>query len=226
MIKETFTRHELSGLELKDKMKKKIFYKLLRDELSYSHITYKIGLNKDRRQFKLDNYYIGLGFTTLECIFNNISNNTKIAIIEICDDSKVFVINPDEFITDKFIINEIIDLRIFINSSLEISKIAVGCDYEILRYIDNQTDDICRIGLNINGLAIEYIRNQTPELCHLAVTKDGMSIQFINKQTRILCELAVQQTCLAILYCEYKTKTMYNIIQKKNPFMIKYIVLE
>jgi hypothetical protein len=87
-------------------------------------------------------------------------------------------------------------LALIENQTIEMCKIAIRKNYNLLRYVnkENQTDEIFKLAVSNNGNALKYIpvENQTDEIFKLAVSNNAYALKYIpvEKRTSELVELA------------------------------------
>ena len=226
------------------------FYKFLNNDLKHSDFTYVKGLNIDTNQFNPNKTCSKGGLYFCEkkyCHFYFKDYGTKLALIEIPDDARVYV-EPLKFKADKLIVKQIMDFdevddRFWIN--------IIPNDYHAFEYVKNKTLAICELAIRKNGDAIFYIKDspnlltnelctlavkrkgyslrfideqyRTKEICILAVQKDGEALQFIKTQSDELCIQAVQQNGCALRYAEIQTEEICILAVQQNGFALEYV---
>ena len=123
-----------------------------------------------------------------KCSIYWFDENTKLALIEIPDDARVFVQR----------------------NGLKVDMLIVK-DKVILRDVDD--DNLWIDIIQNNGLILEFVKNQTDEICIIAVQQNGNALQYVKKQTDIICKLAVQQNATALAYVENKTNEIFELAE-------------
>lgn len=230
---------EISGYEFnrlyKDKTK---FYRFLNDNLTHYGFKYVLGLNIDTNEFNPngDCEKGGLYFCDdYTCYLFCTYYGKKIALIEIPDDSRVWI-EHSKCKADRLIITEIIDFvnmpdTFWINiispksDNFEKSNCGCGCGY-VLQYVKDSkllTENICSLAVKQYPLALEYVPNifKTEEICTLAVKENGLALRFVNDQylTEAICILALQQNIGAFKYVS--SQLIPNLLTEK---LLKYAV--
>ena len=99
----------LSGLEFKEKYGT-VFYKVLRSDLIHHGFKYQIGLNIDTQSFNPSGSCEsgGLYFTGIKHLFEFLSYGQYIALIELPDDSQIYI-EYNKFKADQVIIKKILN---------------------------------------------------------------------------------------------------------------------
>jgi len=195
-----------------------IFYKILAKDLIHNNFQYNLGLNVDTSEFNPEGECSqgGLYFAYIEHIFKFINYGTKIGIVEILDDSQVYI-EDDKFKTDKFILKDTINLEdFFINQPRTVCNLATRQNGFILQYIIEQTEEICRLAIQQEGCAICYVIEQTEEICKLAVQQNGYALRFVTEQTEEICKLAVQQNGYALRFVTEQTEEICELAAQQN----------
>jgi hypothetical protein len=195
----------------------KIYYKILRENLTHHGFTYKIGENKDVHEFNTNECSKGgLYFTDYEFLHNYIEYGPKMAKIKLYPDSKVSR-EDGEYKTDKFEILEITDIpeEIYLN--------AVQQDGYALTYVKEQTPEICLAAVKQNGHIIRYVEERTPEIYLAAVQQTGYALQCIEEQTPEICLAAVKQNGYSLQYVEEQTPEICLAAVKQNGYALQYV---
>lgn len=138
---------------------------------------------------------------------------SKVALIEIPDDARVYVEN-DKFKANKLTIMEIIDFK---NISDNFWINILQKDNRALKYVQEQMEEICKLIVQKDGKALKYVKEQfqTAEICKLAIQNNGFALQFVIKQTDQLCKLAVQQNNFAAQFIKSKPERYVNFLFNK-----------
>jgi len=201
----------------------------MNNDLQHHEFSYNIGLNIDTQSF-VPNEYDKKGLYFCEesyCYLYWTKYGEKIAIIEIPDDSRVYV-DPNKFKADKLIIVRIIDFkdmddgfwlnifqtdvwafRYIKNRTTAICLSAIERNKWMIRYLEypsDQTEAVHKIIVQRDGLALKYILNQTEEVCRLAVQQNGFALQYVRHQTKEICELATKRNRSAVYYVRHPTE--------------------
>ena len=224
------------------------FYKFLNNDLKHYGMIYKEGLNKDILPFTptRDCTKGGLYFCEESCCYLFWQRyGTKLAVIKIPDDAKVYV-ERDKFKSDKIIIEHIIEFKnvrdsFWVNilwknglalqyikqQTLELCVIGINQNIDALQYINSefQTYAFARTAVQINGQALKYITNQTEDLCILAVQHFGKALVYVKTQTMQICMEAIQQNYSALEHVnkEFKTDELLKHVVQNNGLSLKYI---
>jgi hypothetical protein len=145
------------------KKSNKIFYLSVIKEKKYYYncikgFKYKLGFNKYNDIFDAGAHYrpltalgysdsSGLHFTTLDHLFESMEfeYGSQIAIIKLCNDSKIGTTPENMYITNKFKIKEFIPTEDFLN-----------------------TQELCMNAVKQNLLALKFVKVQTLEMCKSA----------------------------------------------------------
>ena len=232
------------------------FYKFLRNDLTHFDFKYQLGLNTDTKPFNPTNECSagGLYFCQeSDCQHHYRHYGTKLALIEIPDDARVYV-EDHKFKSDKIIIKEIIDFdkvddSFWINiimskdehdtislynmfavqyvkkQSDELCMFVIEQNGCMLRYIKEQfrTEKICIVAVKQNYYALEHVINQTDEMCILAVQKHGNVLQFVKNQTDEICKLAVQENGYALCWVKNQTFELCELAVQQNNLALQYV---
>ena len=214
---------EYSGIDF-NKMHKNIkFYKFLNNDLTHYDFEYKVGLNIDTAQFNPKRECSGGGLYFCEeskCHFYFDQYGTKLALIEIPDDAKVYI-EENKFKADKIFIKEIIDFD-QINDNFWIDILSENCC--ALQYVKNQTEELCIRAVQQNGDALEYVKIQTNEICEMAVWENGHALEYVINQTDEICEMAVRQTGYALTYVINQTDKICILAVQQNGLALEYVI--
>lgn len=107
-----------------------IFYTVLSDDLCHNGFRYKLGLNTDINKFNPSGSCTqgGLYFTNIQNLLKFMSYGSKIGIVTVPDDAKVYVEN-DKFKADKIILTKLIESE---HEALAIYKLSRenGCPWD------------------------------------------------------------------------------------------------
>lgn len=227
----------------------KKFYKFLNNNLIHYKFQYRLGLNIDPLPFRPSSTCSSGGLYFCEesmCYLFWKHYGTKVAIIEIPDNARVYV-EKDKFKADKFTIMRIIDFDKMGNdfwgnilrkdvsvfkyvdqstiASDELCEIAVQQYGMLLEKVKYPTDNICKLAVKQNGLALRYVKDQNEDICTLAVQQNGLALHLVRKQTHEICNLAVHQNPLAFIYVDdqFKTDELCTLAVKQNGRILKYV---
>ena len=194
------------------------------NDLKHGKVTYKLGLNTDVLPFnprgtcsKGGLYFCDESQLHMFCTLYG----TKLAIIEIPDDAKVYV-EENKFKSDKLIIKEIIDFKdlpdLFWHDIIPKKGLA-------LQFPQEQTEKMCIGAVKQNGLALKYVDNQTDEICMLAVKQDCKAIKYVKNQTQEICDAAIQQDYDILRYAQeqFQTENMCILAVQNNGHALKYV---
>ena len=198
------------------------FYKFLNNDLKHYGFEYGLGLNTDTKPFNPNGDCLGGGLYFCEeskCHNHYGSYGTKIALIEIPDDARVYI-EHNKFKSDRLFIKEILDFAT-IGDSFWINIIPNDCS--VLQYVKNQTDDICRLAIQENGYALYYVREQTEELCILSVQQNGNVLYFVKEQTNEICIQAVQQNGIALQFVKEQTNDICIMAVQQNGLALQFV---
>lgn len=224
-----------------------LYYKVVNYDLVHNDFTYCIGLNQDTEPFNPTGSCEpgGLYFTDLDNLGSFYNYGDMIAVIKLCEDSKVYQ-DPegDKWKTDKFIIERIESmdgywtnekfclsavkkngwgLEYVENQTEEICLIAVKQNYHALQFVKDQTDAICTAALKKDGWALEYVNDQTERKCLLAVKKNHNALQFVERQTDAICLSAVKANGMALEFVQDKTNAICMEAVKQNSHSLEYV---
>ena len=198
----------------------------MNDDLKHFNFTYKKGLNVDTEPFNPTGECSKGGLYFCEeskCRFYFCHYGSKLALVEIPNDSRVYV-EEDKFKADKLIIKKIIN---FCDVDDEFWINILPKKYMILEYIKNPTYELYKLAVQEEGLALKHVKNQTNELCMLAIQQDGMALQYVKNQTNEMCELAVQhndsQNDSALQYVKNQTYEICIMAVRHNGLALKYV---
>ena len=213
---------EYTGFEFNKICKNIKFYKVLNNNLKHYGFTYKLGLNIDKEPFDPTKTCSkgGLYFCNEPncCIYFD-KYGTKLALIEIPDDARIYV-EFGRFKADRLIIKEITDFEnvddsFWVNIAPKNSK--------AMTYVKDQTEEICILAVQQNSEALECVKNQTDAICILAVQQCGSALEYVEKQTNKICVAAVQQDSEALQYVEKQTDKICELAVKQNGRALKYV---
>lgn len=174
-----------------------MFLKILNKDLVHNGFQYREGLNVDSLPFNPTGSCKegGLYFSDEKHITKFLNCGTKIAIVTLPDDAKVYA-DPvgDKWKADKIILSDIVLIE---ESNLWIDpvfcKLAVSQDGLVLRYVQTKTEEnagriqeICKIAIIHNWYALKYVPTEwkTKEICKLAVTQGGYALDYVPKEMR------------------------------------------
>ena len=170
-----------AGIEFKKKYGN-IFYKILREDLTHHHFTFKEGVNIDTKKFNPSGSCSkgGIYFANYENICDYLDYGTNVCSVNILDDSLVYVENK-KFKADK----------------IDITNICLLSDSDLF---SNKTELEYINMVNKNWLLLKYIKNQTNKICETAVKKNGYALKFvpIEKRSKKICEAALAQNGYAL----------------------------
>lgn len=229
---------EITGAELKvlignsPRSPGKHVFKVLNKGNGFIHYThqYKEGKNVDSIKFNPTGSCQGGGmyFVTLDNIQEFLSFGDHLAVIEVYDNSRVYV-EKNKFKANKFNIVKIIPFDEVAQYSEEIATQilipAVGEAYNPDQIV--QTEELCLDAVNADGSLICFVhpRFRTEALCITAVNQDGGALRFIRNQTEEICLAAVKKHGLALEYVDKKLVT-FDLIKaavEENGGAIKFV---
>ena len=201
---------ELSGADFNNIYKDTKFYKFLNNNLKHYDFQYTLGLNIDTILFNPNSTCSEGGLYFCEeskCHMFWRQYGTKLALIEIDDDARVYV-EKDKFKANKLVITEIVD---FENISDNFWISILSKDGYALQFVKEQTEEICKLAVQQDCNALEYVKEQTEELCKLSVQQNGNALEYVKEQTEEICKLAVQQNGYALYYVKEQTYEIYKL---------------
>ena len=241
---------EYTGAEFNKAYEGIKLYKFLNNDLKHFDFTYKVGLNIDTEQFNPTDKCSKGGLYFCEeskCYFYCSAYGTKMALIEIPDDARVYV-EKHKFKTDRLIIKEITDfcdnddsywldilpnnyaaLEFIKNQTEELCMTTIK-QYSpcALRYAKNQTDKMCKLAVNMNPFMLRYVKEQyqTNEICKLAIQQNSLILKYVINQTEELCILAVQKNGNALEYVkeQYQTEEICKLAIQQNSYAQRYVI--
>ena len=199
------------------------FYKFLNNDLKHHGFTYEKGLNVDTKTFNPTGDCSSGGLYFCEESKTGLyfeEYGTKLALIEIPDDARVYV-EKHKFKADKLIIRSIMDFN-DVEDEFWINIIPKdGC---ALEYVKNQTDNICISAVQQNGNALQYVKNQTNNICISAVQQNGYAIQFIKNPSETLCKLAVMESGYVLTYIkEQQTEDICKLAIQRYSDALRFV---
>jgi len=232
---------ELSGAKFNKIYHQTKFYKFLYDDLIHHDFHYKLGLNVDHVSFNPYGLCSSGGLYFCEqskCHMYWSHYGTKLGIVEIPDDARVYIEN-DKFKTDKLILTNIIDFNdilddfwidiVFGKEVLAMYIRAVKENGLALEYIKDpfKTYELCKIAIKENGLALQYVEDscKTYELCEMAIIQNAASLEFVNDiyQTDELCKIAVCQKPFTLQYVSNQTFEICEMAIRVDPLVLRYV---
>ena len=140
------------------------------------------------------------------------SSGDRIGILEIVEDSEIEQIS-NIYVTDKFIIKEIIDFDHFYFDdyySEMLIETFVKKDGFIIGNLRNQTEKLIELAFKQNKYTIQCIKpkNLRYDFVKYALSLDGLLLEFIYYQNDELREIAISQNKEAIKYAKkYNTRS-------------------
>jgi len=195
----------------------------MNNDLIHRGFEYKIGLNVDTNPFGY--WSKGLYFCDQsKCHLHWKDYGTRLALIEIPDDAKVFA-EASKFRTDKLIINEIIDFD-DVSDAFWINMIRNDKVGTVLKYVAYQTEELCELAVQYDPMALQYVVNQTENVCGIAVQKDGRALVHVVNQNTDICQLAVQENGSALQYVIDQTDDICKLAVQNNGLAIQYVKTE
>jgi len=220
------------------------------NDLQHRKFKYKLGLNIDHHEFTPNNEFSKGGLHFYEeskCRMYWAGYDTKLALIEIPGDARVFV-KRDEFKVDRLVITDIMDfdnvpdsfwigliksqshcggsalaLKYVKNQTDEICKFAIEQHYYVLAHIKNQTDEICKLVVRRDGFMLKHVKNQTDEICKLAVRQYGPALQYVKNQTEEICKLAVECIGIALEHVKNQTDEICKLAVQNTGLALQYV---
>ena len=186
-----------------------------------NNFKYKLGINKNTEKFNPIGECAGGGlyFADVLDVFLFDLCGDKIATIELLDDENIYIENY-KCKTNKFNITSIDSIENFVNKlkiddveriiyrnpydirymknlpydlPYELCKYVIDTNYELLEFIDNQTEELCKYAIEkSNGCALKYVKNQTNDICKFAIDINPFSIEHVETQTENLCLRAIE----------------------------------
>ena len=210
------------------------FYKFLDDDLTHYNSVLKPGLNIDTENYNPVNSCFDEGISF--CDSSNCHHYfyedgmTKLALIAIPDDARIYIKNDMWFVTDRLFIKEIIDFT-DVDDSFWINIIPK--DGEALEYVKNQTPEICELAIQQCGWALKYVKPNllTYKLCKIAVKQNGWALKHIEQPSDVLsraqieklCKLAVKQNGYALEYVKEQTNELCILAVQQNGHALGYV---
>ena len=94
-----------------------------------------------------------------------------------------------------------------ISYSWEEAMKAVKQDWNVLKYIKEQTEEMCIEAVKQNWYALKYVKEQTESICIEAVKQDWHALQYVKEQTESICIEAVKESWYALRYVD---KTIFD----------------
>ena len=117
-----------------------------------------------------------------------------IAKISLPNDTKQKFIDGMK-VVNMIIIEELITIKEFFDSHPQFYDLAVKCNGNLLKYIDNQTSEICINAVKNRSEALKYVKEQTTEICIASVQNHGNALAYVKNQTPEICLAAVTARC-------------------------------
>ena len=130
------------------------------------------------KEITLGFYYEYYGYTTF------------VGIKKLCDDFTLPKCDTPESYKN-LIRNNAFNI-IFIPTEMltdELYRLAIRQNYNVLKYITNQTEEICKFAVQEDGLSLGFVKNQTEEIGKLAVQQNCYVLQYVKNQTEEICKI-------------------------------------
>jgi hypothetical protein len=227
----------------------RIFYKVVREDLTHNAMVYKQGLNIDPLEFNPVGSCQsgGLYFTDFAHLGRFYAYGALVAIITIPEDAQVYR-DPEEdkWKADRFIIERFESIESYWSYQAFCMDAIKGCG-RALQYVKKQTRELCleavkRIGLTLQyvdirfndheicmeavkeeGYALRYVDNKTPDICLEAVKQNGCALRYVENQTHRICLAAVKQNVNALQYVKKQTQELCLEAVKHDAEALEYV---
>ena len=215
-----------------------------------SKFPHYYAINRVRNNYKNEQKVnINSYFTDINYVKNNILFGNNIEIIELLDDSLIYIESLSNCKADKVIVQKIIydnelneivktfdNLRLLnmvkndgtnisyiINPNKNIQLEAVKQNSFSIFFIDNPDKDVQLEAIKQDGLVIQYIKNPDKDVQLEAIKQNKLSIQYIKNPDKDVQLETVKQDGFIIRYIDNPDKDVQIQSIKQNGFAIQYI---